>query len=348
MRAAGRLHEGAGARMSVVATGTPRLGFLGVGWIGRSRMQSLLATGAGTAAAIADPDPELLAAAAADAPDAVRAADLDALLACDLDGVVIATPSALHAEQAVTALAAGLPVFCQKPLGRDAQEAGAVVEAAARADRLLGVDLSYRHTEAIGRIRAQLAVGAIGEVYALDLVFHNAYGPDKPWFKRRDLAGGGCLIDLGTHLVDLALWLTGSAGASVRSARVLRNGKTVDMSSAEVEDFAVAELELGGAVVRIACSWWLPAGRDCVIEVALYGTDGALVMRNVGGSFYDFDACLQRGTHAQLLAAPRDDWGGRALRAWAERLAVSRHFDAAARDYLAVSEVVDAIYRSAT
>jgi predicted dehydrogenase len=331
-----------------VATHMPKLGFLGVGWIGRSRMQSLLAAGSATAAAIADPDPELRAAAAADAPEAVQAADLASLLAADLDGVVIATPSALHAEQAVTALGAGLPVFCQKPLGRDAAEAGAVVSAAERADRLLGVDLSYRHTEGIVRMKELLAEGAVGDVHAIELVFHNAYGPDKPWFTRRDLAGGGCLIDLGTHLVDLALWLTGSTTAAVRSSRVLRHGKPLDMTGSEVEDFALAELELDGAVARLACSWWLPAGRECVIEVVLYGRDGALALRNVGGSFYDFEARLQRGTHSELLAAPPDDWGGRALRAWTERLAANRHFDRAAHEYVVVSELIDEIYRSAT
>jgi predicted dehydrogenase len=335
--------------MTTVAARTPRLGFLGVGWIGRKRMQSLVASGAGTAAAIADPDPELRAAAAGDAPDAVKTEDLDALLAsCELDGLVIATPSALHAVQAVTALDAGLPVFCQKPLGRDGEEARAVVAAAERADRLLGVDLSYRHTAAIARIREQLRAGAIGEVYALDLVFHNAYGPDRSWFKRRDLAGGGCLIDLGTHLVDLALWLTGRASAEVRSARLLRGGKRLCPSSAEVEDFALAELDMAGIVARLVCSWWLPAGRDCVVEVALYGTDGALVMRNVGGSFYDFEMHLQRGTQSVLLAQPPDDWGGRALRQWTERLAASRNFDRCAREYVAVSDVLDAIYASAS
>jgi predicted dehydrogenase len=331
-----------------VATHMPKLGFLGVGWIGRSRMQSLLAAGSATAAAIADPDPELRAAAAADAPEAVQAADFASLLAADLDGVVIATPSALHAEQAVTALGAGLPVFCQKPLGRDAAEAGAVVSAAERADRLLGVDLSYRHTEGIVRMKELLAEGAVGDVHAIELVFHNAYGPDKPWFTRRDLAGGGCLIDLGTHLVDLALWLTGSTTAAVRSSRVLRHGKPLDMTGSEVEDFALAELELDGALARLACSWWLPAGRECVIEVVLYGRDGALALRNVGGSFYDFEARLQRGTQSELLAAPPDDWGGRALRAWTERLAANRRFDRAAHEYVVVSELIDEIYRSAT
>jgi predicted dehydrogenase len=331
-----------------VATHVPQLGFLGVGWIGRTRMQSLIASGAGAVAAIADPDPSLLAAAAAEAPGAVTSETLDGLLEHDLDGVVIATPSALHAEQAVRALAAGLPVFCQKPLGRDADEARAVVSAAERARRLLGVDLSYRHTEAARRIKALLAEGTIGDVYALDLVFHNAYGPDKPWFKRRDLAGGGCLIDLGTHLVDLALWLTGSEGARVRSARVLHGGKRLDRIGSRVEDYAIAELELGDAVARLACSWWLPAGRECVIEASLYGRHGALALRNVGGSFYDFEARLQRGTQSELLVSPPDDWGGRALRAWAERLRSDRSFDRAAREYVALAEVIDDIYATAT
>jgi predicted dehydrogenase len=334
--------------VSAVATRLPKLGFLGVGWIGRNRMQSLIAAGSGVAAAVADPDPELRAAAVADAPGAVEAADLDSLLDCNLDGVVIATPSALHAEQAVTVLAAGLAVFCQKPLGRDAPEAGAVISAAERADRLLGVDLSYRHVAGIVRMKELLEAGAIGEVHAIELVFHNAYGPDKPWFIRRDLAGGGCLIDLGTHLVDLALWLTGAEAASVRSARVLREGKQLDMLGSAVEDFALAELDLGGAIARLACSWWLPAGRDCVIEVVLYGGDGALALRNVNASFYDFETRLQRGTQSELLAGPPDDWGGRALAAWSARLAVDRGFDPAAREYGLVSQVIDEIYRTAT
>ena len=334
--------------MTALAATTPQLGFLGVGWIGRNRMESLIASGAGAVAAIADPDPDLRAAAAAAAPDAALADDLDSLLDHELDGVVIATPSALHAEQAVRTVAAGLPVFCQKPLGRDAAEAAAVVAAAERADRLLVVDLSYRYTEAAQRMKSLLADGAIGDLFALDLVFHNSYGPDKPWFKHRDLAGGGCLIDLGTHLVDLALWLSGSETAQVRSARVLQAGKQLDKQSSAVEDFAVAELEVGGGIARIACSWWLAAGRDCVIEVVLYGRDGALALRNVGGSFYDFELRLQRSTQSERLVVPPDDWGGRALRAWADRLTLDRRFDHAAHDYVALAKVIDDIYASAT
>jgi len=157
------------------------------------------------AAAIADPSPECAAEAAALAPGAEVVGDLDSMLALDLDGVVIATPSALHAEQSIQALERGAAVFCQKPLGRTAAEARAVVDAARAADRLLAVDLSYRFTKGMQRIREGVVSGELGRVYAVDLVFHNAYGPDKPWFYDPALSGGGCVMDLGVHLVDLAL-----------------------------------------------------------------------------------------------------------------------------------------------
>ncbi len=107
--------------MSAVAT-RPKLGFLGVGWIGRNRLDALAASGAAEVAAVADP------AVTEEMHGLEPLASLEELLACDLDGVVIATPSALHAEQAIAALERGLPVFCQKPLARTAAETRAVYE----------------------------------------------------------------------------------------------------------------------------------------------------------------------------------------------------------------------------
>src|SRR3954452_19263281 len=95
----------------------PRIGFLGTGWIGRHRMEAMLATGAVEAAAICDPSAECSAKARASAPSAERLDSLDDMLGLGLDGVVIATPSALHADQSIRALEAGTAVFCQKPLG---------------------------------------------------------------------------------------------------------------------------------------------------------------------------------------------------------------------------------------
>ena len=96
----------------------PRVGFLGVGWIGRHRMEAIVQDGAVEVAAIADASPQVAAEAGRLAPDAPLVSTLDELLDLGLDGVVIATPSAMHAEQSIRALERGAAVFCQKPLGR--------------------------------------------------------------------------------------------------------------------------------------------------------------------------------------------------------------------------------------
>lgn len=325
----------------------PRLGFLGTGWIGRHRMSAIQAADVATIVAVADPAPEMAQAAAEAAPGAVVVADLDALLAQDLDGLVIATPSALHADQAIRALEAGVAVFCQKPLGRDAAETARVVAAAEAADRLLGVDLSYRFTQGMTAIADLVRRGELGRVFAIDLVFHNAYGPDKPWFYDRAQSGGGCVMDLGIHLVDLALWATGFPPIARTQASLFAGGAPLQARDA-VEDYAVATLDLAdGMVVRLACSWRVHAGRDAVIEASFYGTDGGATLRNVDGSFYDFVAERHRGTAREPLAGPPEEWGGRAAVDWARRLAAGERFDPEARHFVAAADALDRIYAAA-
>lgn len=323
----------------------PRIGLLGTGWIGRLRLQALLASEAAEVIAVCDPDAACLAEARALVPTASACEDLDKLLRTPgLQGVVIATPSALHAEQSRRCLAAGVAVYCQKPLGRDGAETIQVIQAAAQADRLLGVDLCYRHLQATQAVRQLIDAGELGEIYAARLVFHNAYGPDKPWFYQRSQAGGGCLIDLGIHLVDLALWLLRSDVVDV-TGRCFAQGKPLALPSETVEDYVTARLDLAsGAAVDIACSWRLPAGQDAVIELEFFGTQGGAAIKNVQGSFFDFTAHHYPGTARQLLAEPPDDWGGRALLAWVHRLAIDNRFDPAVRHVAAVAGVLDRIY----
>jgi predicted dehydrogenase len=303
--------------MSVTAT-RPRLGFLGLGWVGRSRLEAIEAAGVAEIAAVADPA----------LPDAVDT--LDELFQHDLDGVVIATPSALHAEQACAALERGLAVFCQKPLGRTAAETRTVVEAARAADRLLGVDMSYRFVEAFRTAREVVRSGDLGEILGAELVFHNAYGPDKPWFYDPYLAGGGCVVDLGVHLVDLAVWTLDLEPAAVASR----------LRGAPVEQYATAELDH----VRVACSWNLHAGRDAVIGASFHGTEGAVSVTNVEGSFYDFRCERMHGTSREVLVEPPDDWPGRAAAAWARRVAAGERFDPAAEEHVRVAAILDRIY----
>lgn len=326
----------------------PRVAFLGLGWIGRHRMQAMLETGDIEIVALADPDADGVQAAAALAPGAVTGNDLYDLLVQRPDGVVIATPSAQHAEQSIQAIEAGAAVFCQKPLGRNRQEADAVVRAARRANRLLGVDLSYRHATAFIAMRDLIQGGQLGHVHAVDLTFHNAYGPDKPWFRDRRLSGGGCLIDLGIHLVDMALWSLGADDVRCVSAHVRADGRPLAPDMHAVEDFAVATLQTSqGTVIRLACSWNLPAGQDAVIGMEAFGTQGGGAVTNVDGSFFDFKARHHQGTASRQLVVPPDDWGGRAGAAWAARLRRGAGFDPEAEQLVTLARVLDDIYSAA-
>jgi predicted dehydrogenase len=316
--------------MSTVAT-RPRLGFAGLGWIGKHRMNAVRESGFAEVALLCDPvaDPE--------------SATFEQLLASDVDGIVIATPSALHAEQAIAALERGKAVFCQKPLGRNAMETRRVVDAARTSNRLLGVDLSYRFTDAMRSVRKLVQDGTVGDVYAVELTFHNAYGPDKPWFYDRKLSGGGCVIDLGIHLADMGLWTLGFPRVARVTSRLFHQGAAVE--AADVEDFATARIDLeNGATMQLACSWNLSAGRDCVINATFYGTKGAAAFRNVNGSFYDFVAERYEKTKTTTLTSPPDAWGGRAIVDWAERLSSSATFDPEVEHVVEVAEVLDAIY----
>ncbi len=323
----------------------PRVGFLGLGWIGRARLQSALKDGRVEVAGLADPDASCRREAGRLAPGAPQFATLEELLREDLDGLVIATPSAGHAGQSARALQAGLPVFCQKPLGRTQAEVRLVVEAARAAGRLLAVDLSYRYLRGMRAIRALLAEGALGQVYAANLVFHNAYGPDKAWFYDPEQSGGGCLLDLGIHLIDLVLWSLDFPAVSGITGRLAAGGRPLRRPGGRVEDYAAALLDLqSGAAVSLACSWRLAAGQDAVIEASFYGTRGGAGLRNVNGSFYDFAAWRFDGTTRRLLAEPPDDWGSGAVADWIGGLVRGGAYDPQVERLIEVAGVIDTLY----
>ncbi|HSG40170.1 MAG TPA: Gfo/Idh/MocA family oxidoreductase, partial [Thermoanaerobaculia bacterium] len=151
----------------------PRLGFVGLGWIGAMRLQALAEAGAAQVAALCEAAPERLAETGAAHPKAARFTAYEGLLEhaeeLELDGVVIATPNALHAPQSIAALERGLAVFCQKPLALNAREAEKMVEAARDADRLLGVDYSYRFTDGARELRRIVEAGELGRIFSLEL-----------------------------------------------------------------------------------------------------------------------------------------------------------------------------------
>lgn len=310
-------------------------------------MKGIAETGCADIRAILEPQADMCRRACELAPSAGVFTSFDELLGCDIDGLIIATPSALHAHQATAALERGIAVFCQKPLGRNAQETWRAIESARSADRLLKVDLCYRFLTGGMKIRDLIRQGAFGEVFDIELIFHNAYGPDKAWFYDPKLSGGGCLTDLGIHLVDLGLWMADFPRVERVHGTLLAKGRHFLGRNSEVEDFATATMELAsGANVRIACSWNAHAGTDAVIEMTVYGSRGGAKLSNVNGSFFDFKAEHFSGTKRTILCEPPDDWGPRAAVDWLRQLCTSNRFDPEIERLGSVAEVLDRIYES--
>ena len=153
------------------------------------------------------------------------------------------------------------------------------------------------------------------------------------------------MIDLATHLVDLAAWVLGFPALTGVSSRLTHGGVPIRRDSDQCEDYGVAQLEFAdGCVVQLACSWRSPAGRDAVIEAIFHGTRGGATLRNIDGSFYDFVAEFHDNTQTRMCAEPSDAWGGRAAIEWAQRLQAGHGFDPAADEYVRVAELIDAIY----
>ncbi len=323
----------------------PRIGALGLGWIGRHRLEAVADSQLAEIVVMADPDPEAREKAAWIAPDAELCDGLEAILEYDLDGVMVATPSAYHAWQSEVLLLSGKSVFCQKPLGRTGRETRRVVETARKADRLLAVDFSYRYVDGVPQMRELITEGEIGEVFAAELVFHNAYGPDKAWFYERAEAGGGCVIDLGIHLVDLMLWMLEYPAIESVDSHCYGGGEPIEQFDDEIEDYADLRIGVaGGATVRIACSWHLDAGCDCVIGARFFGDQGGVELRNVDGSYYDFVAEQFDGTARERLAEPPDAWGGRAAIEWVARLRRGPGYDPQVETAIPVAELLDQVY----
>jgi predicted dehydrogenase len=309
-------------------------------------MQVLAASGAGRIAAICDPDPRRLDAALEfldDEPETCR--NFDNLLSQPLDGVVIATPNALHAPQAAAALERRIAVFCQKPLALSAAATEELVELARRMNLPLGVDWSYRHLAGLPELKAAIEGGELGTVTAAELRFHNAYGPDAAWYYDVARSGGGCLLDLGCHLLDLCHWLLGARDPVEVRARCFGRGRRLEPPVTESEDFVMAEITYAsGLDVQLSCSWRASAGRGAIIGCRLFGTQGGAAIRNVNGSFYDFEVELCRGAESRLLAKPPDAWPGRALVDWARSLRDGDGCAPGVSHLVTTAEVIDLIY----
>jgi predicted dehydrogenase len=201
-----------------------------------------------------------------------------------LDLVSIATPNALHKPLTFQALKAGCHVLCEKPMAMNAGEAREMIKAAKQAKRRLMINFSTRFNPAAWAMKKEVDSGNVGDIYFSRTVWLRRRGMPGfgGWFGQKKLAGGGPLIDLGVHRLDLALWLMGypkpvwvmgSTYDHLASAIAKEQGKSFD-----VEDFAAAMIRFeNGATLELEASWAGHIRSGELMETRVLGTKGGML-----------------------------------------------------------------------
>ena len=177
----------------------------------------------------------------------------------DIDAVIICTPSHLHEAQAIAALESGKHVLLERPLALDPEGARRVIDAAERADKALIVALNNRYRPDVRALLPFLRGGELGELFFMKAGWLNRkMRTVRPtWRHRLATAGGGVLMDLGTQVIDLCLWLLDYPEIERISAH------THPGEGMEVEDAAAVMMRLkDGPVVSVEVTWSLLAQRD--------------------------------------------------------------------------------------
>lgn len=215
--------------------------------------------------ALADSDPAALDAARLIVPAAQALAQhADLYRRDDVDAVVVCLPSHLHAEAAVATLDAAKALYLEKPIAIDLGAARAVVEAGRRAGLAAMIGFNYRFHPLVAKMRRRVMAGEIGELRTWRSGF-SVRAHQRPAWKATLATGGGVLLDLASHHVDLLRFITGSEVRDVFA--------TVSPQGESEEDTAALQLLLDtGVVAQVTCSW---SGAD-EDRIEVSGDAGAL------------------------------------------------------------------------
>ena len=214
--------------MSAVSTSPVRIGAIGAGFIADYHLAGLAAAGGADVRVICGRTPETTQALATRYGIAEIATDWRQVLERkDLDAVVITTPDHTHAEIAIAAAAAGKAILLQKPMATSSAECRKVIAAARTAGIRLQVSFMHRYFEEVVRTREILAEGKVGPVFSVRM--RNATpGPDwKPWFFSRASVGGGVVMHLGVHGIDVLRHLFGDIAAVSGTTAIRKTERTL-------------------------------------------------------------------------------------------------------------------------
>lgn len=264
-----------------------RVGLIGAGGIGRHYIHTFKKCTGGRVTAAADISEASLKQVEALDPSIERFKDYREMLEkASLDAVAVCTPNKLHYEPTLEALQAGKPVLVEKPMAMNAKDAARMCEAARKAGKLLQIGFQYRFTPQAQFIRKAFDTGELGQIlYVRCQALRRRGIPSWGVFGRKELQGGGPLIDIGVHILELAHYMIGKPTPTAAFGRCFtyignRPPEAIapwgpwDYKTYNVEDLAVGVIQFHtGTTLVIESSFAAHIEKD-VWNVTLMGDKG--------------------------------------------------------------------------
>lgn len=270
-----------------------RFGIIGAGAIASSLCNSLAKHPKAKVVAVYDRHAGRQQALADEFAIAKRPTTLAALLAdAEVDAIYVAVPNKFHVPYTLQALAAGKHVIAEKPFAMHIDEARQVAAAVKKSGKLWMLGMNRRFPKLMQQAQALVARGAIGEPYHAKARWQRRWGCPKlqTWFGHNAISGGGCLLDIGVHMLDQTMFISGNFKPLTCSGSVYgkfghrglgeggwgKSDRDPKMTF-DVEDFANAHIRLaGGLSIDLDVSWaaYLPKGD--VMESTIFGTEGSI------------------------------------------------------------------------
>lgn len=265
-----------------------KIGIVGAGGISEAHLEAIKDEPRAEVVAIADVSREVASNRAARHTIPQIYTDYRELLKNpDVNAVVICVPNYLHAETAMEALAAGKHTLCEKPMAMNVAQAEEMIQAAGQAGKILMVAQNNRFRSDAQYVKNLLMEGKLGHVYHAKTgwVRRNGIPGWGSWFTQKELAGGGPLIDIGVHMLDLTLWLLGHpkpvsvlgqtyAQFGPDKKGLSEWGRRDEKGTFDVEDMAVAMITFeNGLTLTLDASWASHIEKENVF-LNLYGQAG--------------------------------------------------------------------------
>jgi predicted dehydrogenase len=272
--------------------------------------------------------------------------DYEEMLKLDeLDAISVCLPNVMHRPVTVAGLEAGKHVLCEKPLATNAKEAAMMVEAAEKSGKTLAMALNFRYMGTSLTAKKLIEAGELGDIYYAKTAMLRNNAIPRGWFHVKEKSGGGPLLDLAAHVLDVTWWLMGCpepvsvSGSTFAKLGVAGKGMGswgvgYGDGPVDIEDLALGLIKFkDGQTLFVEVSWALnsPPAQYCHV----FGTEGGVTV------FPDF------AVHKAQAAKPEMEPGKDRIREFVSNVLNGTEPLGPGRDGLVVMRMLDAIYKSA-